>query len=120
MTERSEASLEKRMRSEVLRHRDLIAENLSALIRMFRAGIVAANPDLLGRLGNGERRIGVGLCSRELMRVGCVSLVVRTLVLADYNPEVCSCVHHEVPTSPGAEKSYPILAGLGFKVGTWM
>jgi hypothetical protein len=54
------------------------------------------------------------------MRVGCVSLVVKTLVLADYNPEVCSCVNHEVPTSPRAEKSYPILAGLGFKVVTWM
>jgi hypothetical protein len=62
IAEPGEALLKKRMRSEVLRHRDLIAENLSALIRMFRAAIVAANPDLLGRLGNGERRIGVGLC----------------------------------------------------------
>jgi len=50
------------MRSEVLRHGDLIAENLGALVGMFRAAIVAANPDLLGRLGNGKRRVGVGLC----------------------------------------------------------
>jgi hypothetical protein len=56
------ALLKKRMRSEVLRHGDLIAENLGALVGMFRAAIVAANPDLLGRLGNGKRRVGVGLC----------------------------------------------------------
>jgi hypothetical protein len=106
------------MRSEVLGHGDLIAENLGALVGMFRAAIVAPNPHLLRGVGNGKRRVGVGFCERDLMRVGCVSLVVKTLVLADYNPEVCSCVNHEVPTSPRAEKSYPILAGLGFKVVT--
>jgi len=57
-----ETLLKKRMRSEVLRDGDLIAENLGALVRMFSAAIVAANPDLLGRLGNGKRRVGVGLC----------------------------------------------------------
>jgi hypothetical protein len=62
VAEPDDALLKKRMRSEVLRHRDLIAENLSALVRIFRAAIVAANPDLLGRFGNGERRIGVGFC----------------------------------------------------------
>jgi len=56
-----ETLLKKRMRSEVLRDGDLIAENLGALVGMFRAAIVAANPHLLRRLGNRKRRVGVGL-----------------------------------------------------------
>jgi hypothetical protein len=54
------------------------------------------------------------------MRVGSISLVVKTLVLADYNPEVCSCVNHEVPTSPELINPIVILTELAFKDVMWM
>lgn len=85
------------MRDESCRNLKHIPQNLSRFISVFLATAVASHRDFLRQ--GGKRRARVGRTQHNLMRVGQVSFVMESVILAEHDPDVIAVFRHLLSSS---------------------
>jgi hypothetical protein len=88
----SPRSLEHGMRNERWGSLHFAPQDLGRLVGILFAAGVTPHSDLLSQ--HGKRREGVGFRQYNLVRVGSVTFVVKSMILAENNPEIFSVVVH--------------------------
>src|SRR4029077_12027597 len=89
---RQPRSLEHRMRNECRRSLHFAPKYLRRFVGILLAAGITTHADLLSQ--HGKRREGVGFRQHNLVRVGSVAFMVKSMVFAENNPEILSVVVH--------------------------